>query len=122
MPSIKRILSFKFRRKRRFRARDGLFVLFGNSTTPNQVFDINMRGLSFYYVDQGIKPREGLNKLTLITHNHILMGKVPCKEVSDVESAEIRFHTKKIKRQSVQFGRLSFGQKSKLKEIIKKFT
>jgi hypothetical protein len=122
MPFIKRMLTFKVRKKRRFKARGGLYVVLGNSLTQNQVVDINMRGLSFYYVDQGIKPRDGSYELTFLSNNSLLAGKVPFKTVSDVETAEIMFQNKKIKRQSVRFGRLSFSQKSKLKDILKNFT
>jgi hypothetical protein len=122
MPSIKRMLTFKVRKRKRFKTRGGLFVVLGNSLAQNQVVDINMRGLSFYYVDQGIKPKKGSRDLTFLTNNSLLAGKVPYKTVSDVETAEIMFQDKKIKRQGVRFGRLSFSQKSQLKHIIKNFT
>lgn len=122
MPSIKRMLTFKIRKKRRRKARDGLYVVAGNSLIPNQVFDINMRGLSFYYVDQGAKPKKTSNELALLKYNDLLVGKIPYIRISDVESAEIMFQNKKIKRQSVRFGRLTFSQKSKLREAIRNFT
>ena len=80
-----------------------------------------MRGLSFYYVDQGIKPGKGSYELKILTNNNILMGKAPYKTVSDIETAELMFENKKIRRQSVRFGRLSFSQKYKLRYIIKNF-
>lgn len=122
MPFIKRILTFRIRKKRRFKARDGLCVLTGTSLNQNQIVDINMRGLSFYYVDQGIKLGKGSNKLTFLTNNSLLMGKVPYQKVSDVETAELIFQNKKIRRQGVRFGRLSFTQKHKLRYIINNFT
>ena len=122
MPSLKRMLTFKIRKKRRHKARDGLYVVAGNSLTPNQVYDINMGGLSFYYVDQGAKPKKTSSELALLKYNDLLVGKIPYIRVSDVESAEIMFHGKKIKRQSVRFGRLSFSQKSRLREAIRDFT
>ena len=123
MPSLKRMLTFKIRKKRRRKARDGLYVVAGNSLTPNQVYDITMGGLSFYYVDQGAKPKRTSSELALLKYNDLLVGKIPYIRVSDVESAEIMFHgNKKIKRQSVRFGRLSFSQKSRLREAIRDFT
>ena len=122
MSFIRRMLTFNIRKKRRLKAMNGLFVALRNSLTQNQVGDINMRGLSFYYVDQGIKPGKGSYELTFLANNNLLMGKVPYKTVSDIETAELMFENKKIRRQSVRFGRLSFRQKSKLKYIIKNFT
>jgi hypothetical protein len=116
------MLTFNIRTKRRLIAMDGIFVVLGNSLTKNQVGDINMHGLSFYYIDQGIKLRKGPCELKILINNNLWMAEVPCKIVSDVETAEIMFQTKKIKRQSVRLGRLSFRQKSKLKYIIKNFT
>ena len=122
MSFIRRMLTFNIRKKRRLKAMNGLFVALRNSLTQNQVGDINMRGLSFYYVDQGIKPGKGSYELTFLANNNLLMGKVPYKTVSDIETAELMFQNKKIRRQSVRFGRLSFSQKYKLRYIIKNFT
>jgi hypothetical protein len=122
MSFIRRMLTFNIRKKRRLKAMDGIFVVIGNSLTKNQVGDISMHGLSFYYIDQGIKLRKEPCELKILINNNLWMGEVPCKVVSDVETAEIMFQTKKIKRRSVRFGRLSFRQKSKLKYIIKNFT
>lgn len=122
MQFIKRMLTFRLRKKRRFKAREGLYIFLGNSLTPNQVYDINMRGLSYYYVDQGINPGKGSRQLTLVTRNNLLVAKLPYETVSDFESAEIMFQNKRIKRRSVRFGKLSFSQKSKLKDTLKKFT
>jgi len=122
MPFFKRMFTFRIRKKRRLKAKDGLFVAVGNSLNQNQIVDINMRGLSFYYVDQEIKPRKGSDKLTFLTNNTLLMGKVPYQKVSDVETAEHIFQNKKIRRQGVRFGKLSFSQKHRLRHIINNFT
>lgn len=122
MSFFRRMLTFNIRKKRRLKAMDGIFVVLGNSLTKNQVGDISMHGLSFYYIDQGIKRRKEPCELKILINKDLWMGEVPCKTVSDVETAEIMFQTKKIKRQSVRFGRLSFRQKAKLKYIIKNFT
>jgi hypothetical protein len=122
MSFIRRLLTFNIRKKRRLKAMDGIFVVLGNSLTKNQVGDISMYGLSFYYIDRGIKLRKGPCELKILINNDLWMGEVPCKIVSDIDTAEIRFQNKKIKRQSVRFGRLSHSQKSKLKYILNNFT
>jgi hypothetical protein len=116
------MLTFNIRKKRRLKAMDGIFVVIGNSLTKNQVGDISMHGLSFYYIDQGIKLKKGPCELKILINNNLWMGEVPCKIVSDVETAEIMFQNKKIKRQGVRFGKLSYRQKSKLKYIIRNYT
>jgi hypothetical protein len=122
MSFIRRMLTFNIRKKRRLKAMDGIFVVIGNSLTKNQVGDISMHGLSFYYIDQGIKLKKGPCELKILINNNLWMGEVPCKIVSDVETAEIMFQNKKIKRQGVRFGKLSYRQKSKLKYIIRNYT
>ena len=48
-----RLIQLKFRKRRRHKARTGLFVTFDNTLSRNQIGDINMRGLSYYYEDHG---------------------------------------------------------------------
>ena len=122
MPFIKRMLTFRVRKKRRFKAMDGISVVLGNSLTKNQIGDISMGGLSFYYVDQGIKLGNGSYGLRILRNNNLWMEEVPYKTVSDAETAELIFQNKKIKRQSVRFGRLSFSQKSQLRFIVQNCT
>ena len=122
MSFTRRMLTFDIRKKRRFKAMDGISVVLGNSLAKNQIGDISMGGLSFYYIDQGIKLGKRSHGLKILRNNNLWMEEVPYKTVSNAETAELIFQNKKIKRQSVRFGRLSFSQKSQLRFIVQNCT
>jgi hypothetical protein len=122
MSILKRLITLRVRRQKRYKAREGVFVVYDQSMSKNQVDNISMGGLSFYYVDNGLKIDKGSYELSLINHNRICLGKVPFKTVSDTETGEILFRNKRVKRQSVRFDNLSQPQKSQLKAIIANFT
>lgn len=118
VPDIKRILTLRFRKQRRYKVRDGIYVAYEQSLFKNQIDSISLGGLSFYYVDDGTKIEKGSYQLALFSKNRLFVGNVPFKTVSDVETGELIFRSKKIKRQSVHFMHLSPAQKNRLKEII----
>ena len=122
MSFFKRLITLRVRKNRRYKARDGVFVVYDQSMSKNQVDNISMGGLSFYYVDNGMKIDKGSYELSLINRNRVCLGKVPFKTVSDTETGEILFRNKKVKRQSVRFDNLSGSQKNQLKAIIANFT
>lgn len=121
VPFLKRLLSLKVRKQRRYRLMDGVFVIYEQSPAKNQVDSISLGGLSFYYVDTGMRIDKGSYELSVLTNNHLHVGKVPFKAVSDVETGELIFRGKKIKRQGVRFEHLSSPQKNQLKEIIRTY-
>jgi hypothetical protein len=121
VPGIKRILTLKFRRQRRYKVREGIYVAYEQSLFKNQVDSISLGGLSFYYVDDGTKIEKGSYQLALFSKSRLFLGNVPFKTVSDIATGELIFRSKKIKRQSVRFMHLSPPQKSRLKEIIQNF-
>jgi hypothetical protein len=122
MTFLKRLITLRVRKSKRYRARDGVYVVYDQSMSKNQVDSISMGGLSFYYVDNGMKIEKGSYELSLINRNRVCLGKVPFKTVSDTETGEILFRNKKVKRQSVRFDNLSGSQKNQLKAIIANFT
>jgi hypothetical protein len=122
MAFLKRLITLRVRKQKRYRARDGVFVVYDQSMSKNQVDNISMGGLSFYYVDNGIKIDKGSYELSLINRNRICLGKVPFKTVSDTETGEVLFRNKRVKRQSVRFDNLSQPQKTQLKAIIANYT
>ena len=121
VPDIMRILTFKFRRQRRYKVRDGIYVAYEQSLFKNQVDSISLGGLSFYYVDDGTKIEKGSYQLALFSKNRMFLGNVPFKTDSDIETGELIFRSKKIKRQSVRFIQLSPPQKIRLKDIIQNY-
>ncbi len=116
---LRRLLKMQFRKKSRFKVKKGVFVSFENFLSKNQVGDISMGGLSFYYEDRGIKLGRGASALKVITRNGHVVEHIPFKTVSDKEAGELIFKNKKIKRQGLKFGRLTMRQKSMIKIIIK---
>jgi hypothetical protein len=122
MSLLLRLITLRVRKNRRYKARDGVYVVYDQSMSKNQVDNISMGGLSFYYVDNGIKIDKGSYELSLINRNRICLGKIPFKTVSDTETGEILFRNKKVKRQGVRFDNLSGSQRNQLKAIIANFT
>jgi hypothetical protein len=119
---LTRLLTLKVRKRRRYKAKDGIFVVYEQSLSKNQIDTISMGGLSFYYIDNGIRIDKGSYELALFSKDRMHIGKVPFRTVSDVETGEILFRNKKIKRQSVHFKDLSAPQRNQLKQVIQQYT
>ncbi len=116
--SLKRLLSLKLRRQRRYRPRNSLYVVLEHSSAKNPVGDISMGGLSFYYQDNGLKICKGSYELKLTSANGQPMVRITFTTVSDNETGSLIFQKQKIKRHSVRFERLTAEQKARLKYII----
>ena len=116
---IGRFLAFKFRKRRRYRAKSGLYAVFENNVVGNQIGDIGMGGLSYYYIDNGSKPKKDEYGLTLISGNRQKKVHVSCKTVCDLEAGQMVSQNRCIKRRCVSFQRLNRQQKQKLRNIIR---
>ena len=116
---IGRFLAFKFRKRRRYRAKSGLYAVFENNVIGNQIGDIGMGGLSYYYIDNGSKPKKDEYGLTLISGNRHQKVHVSCKTVCDLEAGQMVSQNRCIKRRCVSFQRLNRQQKQKLRNIIR---
>ena len=116
---IGRFLTLRFRKRRRYRARNGLYAISENHVDGNQIGDIGMGGLSFYYIDTGSRPRKDEYGLTLLSENKKQKVHLSCKTVCDLEAGQMVSHNRCIKRRCVSFQRLNRQQKQKLKEIIR---
>jgi hypothetical protein len=116
---LKRLLTLKFRKQRRYKAKEGVYVAYEMSLSKNQIDNISMGGLSFYYVDDGTRIDKGSYQLAVFAKKHLYWGDIPFKTVSDTEAGELIFKGKKIKRQSVRFEHLSQPQKNHLREILR---
>jgi hypothetical protein len=115
---FKRLLTFKIRKRRRFAAKDGVYVVIENSFLKNPVSNISMGGLAFNYEDQGYKLGKGSYELKIITDKNIVLDRVPCKRVSDFPVGEVLYPYRKIKRFSVQFEGLTSAQKTQLRYFL----
>lgn len=117
-----RLIQLKFRKRRRYKARRGLFVTFNNALSINQIGDINMGGLSYYYEDHGFTMGRRAHALRLVTaDDHAGVDQIPFTIVSDGETGSLLFDNKRIKRQGIRFGSLTMVQKRRLKAIIQHF-
>ena len=120
---LMRLIQFKFRKRRRHRARTGLYVTFDNTLSKNQIGDINMRGLSYYYEDHGFTMGMRANVLRIATTDDPTgINHIPFTIVSDRETGSLLFKNRRINRQGIQFNGLSLVQKRKLRDIIQHYT
>ena len=119
---LKRLLTFRFRKRPRFNARDGVFVVMENSVKMNQVQNISMGGLAFDYEDNGYLVGKGSYQLKVLTDKKIKLEQIPFKTVSDFPVGEVLYPYRKIKRQTVQFAGLNSSQKAQLRYFIKNNT
>jgi len=119
---LKRLLTLRFRKRPRFNARDGVFVIMENSVKMNQVQNISMGGLAFDYEDTGYLVGKGSYELKVLADKNIKLDRIPFKKVSDFPVGEVLYPYRKIKRQTVQFAGLSNSQKTQLRYFIKNNT
>jgi c-di-GMP-binding flagellar brake protein YcgR len=115
---LKRFIGLKIRKRRRYRPVHVLYAIVENSGVKNQVDDISLGGLSFYFIDNGFRPKKNSYTIKLYGRNSPEYVEVACKTISESETGELVFQNKKIKRRSVKFERLNSQQKEKLKRLI----
>ena len=119
---LKRLLTLKFRKRQRFHARDGVFVMMENSPRMNQIQNISMGGLAFDYEDNGYLLGKGSYELKVLSDQNLKLDRIPFKKISDFPVGEVLYPYRKIKRQSVQFEGLTSSQKAQLRYFIKNNT
>ncbi len=86
---FKRLLTLRFRKRPRFNARDGVFVVMENSVRMNQVHNISMGGLAFDYEDTGFLIGKKSNELKVLTDKDLKLDRIPFKKVSDFAVGEV---------------------------------
>ncbi len=116
---LKRILSFKLRRRRRYRVKDGAYVMLSNFPGKYQIDDIGFGGLSFHCIDNGHKPQSTHQEMKIVADNQPESVYVVGKVVAESETGELIFEKKKIKRRCIQFDRLNSQNKKALQDFIK---
>jgi len=119
---IKRILRLGLRKKRRYKVKSDVFVRLQNAAYKNQVDDISLGGLSFYYDDNGYPVGRSSRHLSLLAGCCDLVDMIPFRIVSDTHAGESMHLRCRIKRMSIKFNKLDFNQKSLLKNIIQHYT
>ncbi len=116
---LKRILTFKLRRRRRYRAKAGAYVMLSNFPGKYQIDDIGFGGLSFHYIDNGMKTQDSHQEMKIAADHQSQTVYVVGKVVAESETGELIFEKKKIKRRSIQFDRLSSQNKKALHSFIR---
>ncbi|MEJ2156048.1 MAG: hypothetical protein P8X96_11980 [Desulfobacteraceae bacterium] len=116
---LKRILTFKLRRRRRYRVKHGAYVMLSNIPGKYQIDDIGFGGLSFHCVDNGLKPYPTHQDMRIIAANQSQTVNIVGKVVAESETGELIFEKKTIKRRCIQFDRLNSQNKKALQNFIK---
>jgi hypothetical protein len=119
---IRRFLSFRLRKRIRRRAENGLCVILESAPGKHQIDDISVSGLSYYYLDGGIRPKSGAYGLKVVSSSPTHSLRLTGKTISDRETGELVSQQQKIKRRSVRFQTMNKDQKKTLKKIIKRHT
>jgi len=117
------------RRHKRFKVRDGAFVvLMPPSTKLGQIIDISSGGLAFRYLSMEERSKEersnNLSNLDIfLTDNSFYLEEVPVINVSDFQIAgKFPFSSITTRRQGVQFRELTHNQISRLEYFIRNHT
>ena len=116
---IKRVFSLRIRRRRRYRAKSGAYVILSAHPGKYQIDDIGFGGLSFHYIDNGYRPKRGSFDLRVTAEDQPSTIQLVGRTVHECETGELIFQKEKIKRRSIRFESLSRKQKKDLKAFIK---
>ena len=116
---LKRLLTLRIRRQKRFRGRPGLSVMLQHSRVKNQIETISLGGLSFYYIDNGRPPGGRAGVLHVVDDQRPLIAHIPFKPVAIHKIGESILPYQKINRCSVRFHRLDRRKKAALKKLIR---
>ena len=118
---IDKMFALKQRKNRRFKVQDRVFVVFGpllHKAKP--IIDISMSGLS--YVDGENRPTRSYGLNILADDSLYFDDKISFSPVWKSETADLPDSSDKENRYAVKFKRLTLGQKSKLKNLIRAHT
>ena len=116
---LKRILLGGLRKNKRYKAKEDVYVKLEKSFRKNQVDDISLSGLSFYYVENGHAIGKGSRYLKLQAGKCHTVEPIRFQVASDTNVGESRLPNNKIRRLSLHFEGLTFRQKRQLKNLIK---
>jgi hypothetical protein len=119
---IRRFFTLRIRKRRRRRASNGLFVVLESIPGKHQIDDISSGGLSYYYIDNGIRPKIGSYALKVIANSKPISLRLVGKTICDRETGELVSQSQKIIRRGIRFERMNSHQKKMLKDIIKNHT
>jgi hypothetical protein len=111
------------RKHKRFRAREGVFVMLKPSLTHvGRLVDISMGGLAFDYVVDSVLPKPPAELEIFVKGGTFRLNGIPCKEIWAETTDESRATAITRRKCGVRFGELTDQQKAKLKEFIETYT
>jgi len=116
---FKRVLSIGLRKSRRYKAKADVYVKLENSFQKNQIDDISLSGLSFYYNENGHAIGKRSRYLKLKAGDCHTVEPIQFEVASDTNVGESILPNNKIRRLSLQFKGLTFRQRRQLKNLIK---
>jgi len=108
------------RKSKRYKAKDNMFVTLERSFQKNQIDDISMSGLSFYYVENGYAIGKRSRYLKLQAGERHIVNRIRFTVASDTNVGESMFQKSKIRRLSLHFEGLTFRQKRQIKNLIRR--
>jgi hypothetical protein len=119
------------RKYKRYQVKGGAFVQFirpryfrlGKSHPIKKcpIVNISMGGLAVQYIDSRMWSNKYILLSILMGKEEYIFDKVPFKTISDFKIADLP-NSLNIRKRCVQFGKLSFKQKSQLEYFILKHT
>lgn len=116
---IKRVISLKIRKRRRYRLRKGAYVVLSSSPGRYQIDDIGIGGLSFHFIDNGFKPKNASQEIKIAAESQSNAIHLAGKIVADSEIGELIFQRQKIVRRSICFDRMPHQTRKELEYFIK---
>ena len=111
------------RKHKRFQVQNGAFVVLSPSDTKvGRIMDISMRGLAFHYVGRKDPSNESTQLSIFSADCDFYLYKVPCETKLDLRAYIGGSSPISIRRCSVQFGKLTHNQVSRLEHFIQNHT
>jgi len=111
------------RRYKRFEVPIGAFIVLGpDSTKLGRITDVGLGGLGFSHVHRK-EPLDGLRQFDMFhVDNGFNVKKVPFQTIWDSEFKKGLFGFMSTRRTGIQFGELTYSQRSQLEHFILNYT
>jgi hypothetical protein len=105
------------RKRKRFKIKEGVFsILRGPCPQLGEITDASGGGLAFRYQDEEKLWKESSELEILALDNSFRIKRLPIRGVWDFKTAN------KMRERGVQFGRLTYGQRSHLRFFIRNYS
>jgi hypothetical protein len=111
------------RKYKRFEVPVGAFIVLGpDSTKLGRITDIGLGGIGFSHVERK-EPLDGLSQFGMFhVGNGFNLKKIPFQTIWDFEFRKGLFGVMTTRRTGIQFGELTYSQRSQLEHFILNYT